>query len=174
MGGEIIFKACPTTALLHSENPTAPHHRRHHGWVAQSAEQWTENPRVGGSIPPPATPYFSEVKYERKQAFFCSRQNLPEMKENAGFTGHRRHAVSCRNACSRAAFDRQRVLIGRTMIQRIRISQSARWRFRLSLRLSACAHRCSVSLAKLLLSALRSLRQFTPPNGLWPFPSSPR
>jgi hypothetical protein len=24
------------------------------GWVAQSAEQWTENPRVGGSIPPPA------------------------------------------------------------------------------------------------------------------------
>jgi hypothetical protein len=25
------------------------------GWVAQSAEQWTENPRVGGSIPPPAT-----------------------------------------------------------------------------------------------------------------------
>jgi hypothetical protein len=25
-----------------------------HGWVAQSAEQWTENPRVGGSIPPPA------------------------------------------------------------------------------------------------------------------------
>jgi hypothetical protein len=26
------------------------------GWVAQLAEQWTENPRVGGSIPPPATP----------------------------------------------------------------------------------------------------------------------
>jgi hypothetical protein len=24
------------------------------GWVAQLAEQWTENPRVGGSIPPPA------------------------------------------------------------------------------------------------------------------------
>ena len=27
----------------------------HHGWVAQLAEQRTENPRVGGSIPPPAT-----------------------------------------------------------------------------------------------------------------------
>jgi hypothetical protein len=26
------------------------------GWVAQLAEQRTENPRVGGSIPPPATP----------------------------------------------------------------------------------------------------------------------
>jgi hypothetical protein len=39
------------------------------GWVAQSAEQWTENPRVGGSIPPPATPLFSEVKYERKRIF---------------------------------------------------------------------------------------------------------
>jgi hypothetical protein len=25
------------------------------GWVAQLVEQWTENPRVGGSIPPPAT-----------------------------------------------------------------------------------------------------------------------
>src|SRR5947208_12614161 len=29
------------------------------GWVAQLAEQRTENPRVGGSIPPPATPPFS-------------------------------------------------------------------------------------------------------------------
>ena len=25
------------------------------GWVAQLAEQWTENPRVAGSIPAPAT-----------------------------------------------------------------------------------------------------------------------
>src|SRR5882724_4847193 len=48
-------RLCPTTTLLHSENPTAPHARRHHGWVAQLAEQWTENPRVGGSIPPPAS-----------------------------------------------------------------------------------------------------------------------
>jgi hypothetical protein len=30
-----------------------------HGWVAQSAEQWTENPRVGGSIPPPAKALFT-------------------------------------------------------------------------------------------------------------------
>src|SRR5881275_2522455 len=48
--------ACPTMTLLHSGNPTT---RRQidvdHGWVAQLAEQWTENPRVGGSIPPPAT-----------------------------------------------------------------------------------------------------------------------
>ena len=40
--------------------------RRHtiggiHGWVAQSAEQWTENPRVGGSIPPPATPFGARI-----------------------------------------------------------------------------------------------------------------
>ena len=28
---------------------------RYGGWVAQLAEQRTENPRVGGSIPPPAT-----------------------------------------------------------------------------------------------------------------------
>jgi hypothetical protein len=37
------LRGCPTTTLLHSEHPTAPHDRRHHGWVAQSAEQWTEN-----------------------------------------------------------------------------------------------------------------------------------
>ena len=36
------------------------------GWVAQLAEQWTENPRVAGSIPAPATfrvkPGFTDVK----------------------------------------------------------------------------------------------------------------
>ena len=36
------------------KTPRRAHDRRHHGWVAQLAEQWTENPRVGGSIPPPA------------------------------------------------------------------------------------------------------------------------
>jgi hypothetical protein len=36
------------------------------GWVAQLAEQRTENPRVGGSIPPPATSHFSS----EKRAFF--------------------------------------------------------------------------------------------------------
>src|SRR4051812_41754173 len=34
------------------------------GWVAQLAEQWTENPRVGGSIPPPAI-HPNEVRLER-------------------------------------------------------------------------------------------------------------
>ena len=28
------------------------------GWVAQLVEQRIENPRVGGSIPPPATTYY--------------------------------------------------------------------------------------------------------------------
>lgn len=30
--------------------------REQDAWVAQSVEQGTENPRVGGSIPPPGTP----------------------------------------------------------------------------------------------------------------------
>jgi hypothetical protein len=42
------------------------------GWVAQLAEQWTENPRVGGSIPPPAIGPFSWAKYEGKRDFFGS------------------------------------------------------------------------------------------------------
>jgi hypothetical protein len=40
---------------LHSERPTIARGLSiFYGWVAQLAEQWTENPRVGGSIPPPA------------------------------------------------------------------------------------------------------------------------
>ena len=31
------------------------HTSRNDGWVAQLVEQRIENPRVGGSIPPPAT-----------------------------------------------------------------------------------------------------------------------
>src|SRR5438046_7031300 len=39
-----------------------------YGWVAQLAEQWTENPRVGGSIPPPATFPLMATKYDWKEA----------------------------------------------------------------------------------------------------------
>ena len=56
------LRSCPTITLRHSGNPTR---RRKidvdHGWVAQLAEQWTENPRVGGSIPPPATSLIQTV-----------------------------------------------------------------------------------------------------------------
>ena len=57
--------ACPGTGLLHSEPP-----RRNNGWVAQLAEQWTENPRVAGSIPAPAISQRSEV---RSQLFSSQR-----------------------------------------------------------------------------------------------------
>src|SRR5205807_9482531 len=33
------------------------------GWVAQLAEQRTENPRVGGSIPPPATSLATQIRF---------------------------------------------------------------------------------------------------------------
>ena len=87
------------------------------GWVAQLAEQWTENPRVGGSIPPPAIPPFSEVKYQGKRDFFCSHPMWPEMKENEGLGGLRRHAVSCNfsgQARARAPAPPEIVLIART------------------------------------------------------------
>src|SRR5712691_9238643 len=62
--------ACPTTGLLHSEHPRFDAGARstiNSGWVAQLAEQWTENPRVGGSIPPPATvsAHLNEIRLER-------------------------------------------------------------------------------------------------------------
>ena len=74
--------ACPTTTLLHSENPTAPRNLcASYGWVAQSAEQWTENPRVGGSIPPPAKASFSRVKQCGNRAFFSHFPKCPEVKK---------------------------------------------------------------------------------------------
>src|SRR6266705_2786969 len=56
-GTEYLLRCCSAARILHSERP----HRAcaridNNGWVAQLAEQWTENPRVGGSIPPPAIP----------------------------------------------------------------------------------------------------------------------
>jgi hypothetical protein len=63
-----------------------------HGWVAQLAEQRTENPRVGGSIPPPAIPFFIG-KHEGKLRFF------PEPGRNAG--NERKHRVTERKvSCS--------------------------------------------------------------------------
>jgi hypothetical protein len=41
----------------------------HRGWVAQLVEQRTENPRVGGSIPPPAT----TIKKRDCKLFFARR-----------------------------------------------------------------------------------------------------
>jgi len=53
--------------LSHSERPKRVDvDLRGNGWVAQLAEQWTENPRVGGSIPPPATfsPRYSGIDFQ--------------------------------------------------------------------------------------------------------------
>src|SRR5213594_3518002 len=75
-GTDSKWVACPTIRLLHSGNPKA---RREisvgRGWVAQLAEQRTENPRVGGSIPPPARPPFSEVKHDGRHALFGTGPN---------------------------------------------------------------------------------------------------
>src|SRR6266436_1734323 len=54
-GTEYLLRCCSAARILHSERPAFTCDCRSCGWVAQLAEQWTENPRVGGSIPPPAT-----------------------------------------------------------------------------------------------------------------------
>src|SRR6266516_2605210 len=54
-GTEYLLRCCSAARILHSERPAFTYDCRSYGWVAQLAEQWTENPRVGGSIPPPAT-----------------------------------------------------------------------------------------------------------------------
>src|SRR5437899_6960376 len=73
-------RPCPTITLLHSENPTRRQNFIDQGWVAQLAEQWTENPRVGGSIPPPAKALFRGEKLGNP-AFFSQFPKCPEIKE---------------------------------------------------------------------------------------------
>ena len=46
------------------------------GWVAQLVEQRTENPCVGGSIPPPATISQNHNKVRHKAAIFLFRNSL--------------------------------------------------------------------------------------------------
>src|ERR1041385_8806600 len=52
----------------------ATEYRRYFGWVAQSAEQWTENPRVGGSIPPPAIPLTGATVQQTLQQNLANRE----------------------------------------------------------------------------------------------------
>jgi hypothetical protein len=48
------------------------------GWVAQLAEQRTENPRVGGSIPPPARLRF----FSKKRTFSLRKSRESENRES--------------------------------------------------------------------------------------------
>jgi hypothetical protein len=66
------------------------------GWVAQLAEQWTENPRVAGSIPAPATTHIFIRKSRGKLQFFGIRPKTPEMKENTVLRRRKCHAASCK------------------------------------------------------------------------------
>jgi hypothetical protein len=63
----------------------------HRGWVAQLAEQRTENPRVGGSIPPPATPRFSS----EKRTFLPLKTELSQKCEKRKKTHLPEKKVSC-------------------------------------------------------------------------------
>ena len=58
--------ACPPTR-------SHPYHSAalHPGRVAQLVEQGIENPRVGGSIPSPATMYFKTLQNPHKLRVFC-------------------------------------------------------------------------------------------------------
>src|SRR5438552_10204313 len=74
---ECLLRCCSAARNLHSERPAFTRDCRSHGWVAQLAEQRTENPRVGGSIPPPARPHFHKEKcaiFSSEIGKFRSRQ----------------------------------------------------------------------------------------------------
>src|SRR5580765_7094263 len=74
-GTKYLLRCCSAARILHSERPACD--CRSHGWVAQLAEQWTENPRVGGSIPPPAIPLSRGIYVaSRGRHFIC--QEFPQ------------------------------------------------------------------------------------------------
>src|SRR4029077_12950746 len=71
-GTEYLLHCCSAARILHSERPAFTCDCRSYGWVAQLAEQWTENPRVGGSIPPPASPSLRGIYVaSRGRHFIC-------------------------------------------------------------------------------------------------------
>ena len=56
------------------------------GWVAQLVEQWTENPRVGGSIPPPATsPEAGGQKSDLQRSGFALLECMSIISRRIGF-----------------------------------------------------------------------------------------
>jgi hypothetical protein len=65
-----------------TENLSLSARKYSEGQVAQSVEQWTENPRVGGSIPPLATITF---KYLRRRSLHCKGNILRRCPFDAHF-----------------------------------------------------------------------------------------
>src|SRR5713226_6067537 len=78
--------ACPTVGILHSERPAFAYDCRSYGWVAQLAEQWTENPRVGGSIPPPASPTLRRENTRETRLFWSAIFTASRIKALRAFT----------------------------------------------------------------------------------------
>ena len=86
------------------------------GWVAQLAEQWTENPRVGGSIPPPAIPMRKPgvqqiLQQDRPPGFInFSRDRIGKGALMALVNACRALARQALRACQRAIIDRMEAL----------------------------------------------------------------
>ena len=85
------------------------------GWVAQLAEQRTENPRVGGSIPPPATPMRKPevqqiLQQDRLPGFInFSRDRIEKGGLMTPVNACRASARQALRACQRVIFDRHRL-----------------------------------------------------------------
>ncbi len=53
--------------------------------VAQLVEQGTENPRVGGSIPPLGTKYFKGLRDDKSASLFSCKHSVSTLKKCGGF-----------------------------------------------------------------------------------------
>src|SRR5256712_13437116 len=85
-GTECLLRCCSAARILHSERPAWACDCRSYGWVAQLAEQWTENPRVGGSIPPPASPPFRRENTRETRLFWSAIFTASRIKALRAFT----------------------------------------------------------------------------------------
>ncbi len=88
-GGEVVDRFGPkgfnTPRLRPRGRMSYPRPHVSPGQVAQSVEQWTENPRVGGSIPPLATN--SPRRYEGDLSSLRSQLSENRDHESSSGTG---------------------------------------------------------------------------------------
>ena len=82
----------PTTSACHAEDHGSESRTDRHGSLAQSVEQGTENPCVGGSIPLGAT--MKKNKLKQRFGFFCVKKTTFVVCYLIKFISFKRNSIS--------------------------------------------------------------------------------
>ena len=94
------FFACTLwTVLRASLRPRAPERSSFPCPGSSGVEQWIENPRVGGSIPPPGTTFTKQIKHlgQRQTPYACVNQKHTKHTLFAVFLGSVQSGITVLN-----------------------------------------------------------------------------